>query len=61
MFFIFFFYPKMCILEIQQMKIFDFFQSRNDFYQTVPSFIDLMVSYWLHLHQIFFKINTHLF
>jgi len=29
----------MCIHEFQQMKIFDFSQSRNDFFQTVP--------YWL--------------
>jgi len=26
----------MCILEIQQIKMSEFFQSRNDFYQTVP-------------------------
>jgi len=29
----------MCILKIQQMKIFDFSQSRNDFYQTTPCWL----------------------
>jgi len=29
----------MYILEIQQMKIFDFSQTRNDFYQTVLNWL----------------------
>jgi len=29
-------FTKMCILEIKQMKIFDFSQSWNDFYQNFP-------------------------
>jgi len=34
--FFLFFYLKMYIIEIQQIKIFDFSQSLNDFIQTVP-------------------------
>jgi len=44
-----FFYPKMYILDIQQMKIFDFSQSRNDFYQTVP--------YWLPEYDSVYKLT----
>jgi len=45
--FFLFFYPKMCILKIQQIEIFDFSQSRNVFFQTVP--------YWLLEYDCVYK------